>query len=119
MKASGIPATGRRQEEKEMTYTYPSIKYLGPAYPDGAAGASARTLASRVSAGIEVDLWWEPGRVWVAVLDTKTGEAFSVSVADNERALDVFHHPYAYAAAHGVATGTDSECVDSDTSLAA
>jgi hypothetical protein len=46
-----------------MTYTYPCIEYVGPAYPDASAPASARALASRVSDGIEVDLWWEPGRV--------------------------------------------------------
>jgi hypothetical protein len=102
-----------------MTYRYPCIKYLGPAYPDGSVPASARTLASRVSDGIQVDLWWEPGRVWVAVNDTKTGEAFSAPVGDDERALDVFHHPYAYAAARGVTAGTHSRPVECDTSLAA
>jgi hypothetical protein len=61
-----------------MTYTYPCIEYVGPAYPDASAPASARTLASRVSDGIEVDLWSEPGRVWVDVTDTRTGEAFAV-----------------------------------------
>jgi hypothetical protein len=85
-----------------MTYAYSRITYVGPAYPDGSAPASARTLASRVSDGIEVDLWWEPGRVWVAVTDTKTGEAFSVPVGEDERALDVFNHPYAYAPAQAV-----------------
>jgi len=30
--------------------------------------------------------------------DGRTGDAFSVEVRDGERALDVFHHPYAYAA---------------------
>jgi hypothetical protein len=86
-----------------MTYTYPCIEYVGPAYPDASAPASARALASRVSDGIEVDLWWEPGRVWVNVTDTRTGEAFAVPVGDDQRALDVFHHPYAYrAASHGM-----------------
>ena len=86
-----------------MTYAYPCINYVGPAYPDDSVPTPARTLASRVSDGIEVDLWWEPGRVWVAVIDTKTGEAFSVPVGEDERALDVFNHPYAYrAASHGM-----------------
>lgn len=35
----------------------------------------------------------------VAVTDTKTGDAFELPVREGERALDVFHHPYAYAAA--------------------
>jgi hypothetical protein len=34
----------------------------------------------------------------VAVTDAKTGEAFALPVRDGERALDVFHHPYVYAA---------------------
>ena len=34
--------------------------------------------------------------------NTKTGDAFHVEVRDGERPLDVFHHPYAYAAHHGV-----------------
>jgi len=36
--------------------------------------------------------------VTVAVTDTKTGEAFELPVRDGESALEVFHHPYAYAA---------------------
>jgi hypothetical protein len=34
----------------------------------------------------------------VAVTDTKTGEAFELPVREGERALEVFYHPYAYAA---------------------
>ena len=34
----------------------------------------------------------------VTVNDAKTGEAFEVMVRDRERALDVYHHPFAYAA---------------------
>jgi hypothetical protein len=36
--------------------------------------------------------------VTVAVTDTKTGEAFELPVREGERALEVFHHPYANAA---------------------
>jgi hypothetical protein len=59
-----------------------------------------RELDSRVSDGIEVRLLWRErdDRVLVAVRDERTGEAFSVEVADDQRALDVFHHPFAYAA---------------------
>jgi hypothetical protein len=38
----------------------------------------------------------------VAVTDITTAEAFQIEVRAGERALDVFHHPYAYAAWHGV-----------------
>jgi hypothetical protein len=59
-----------------------------------------RELDSRLSDGIDVRLLWnsENGHVSVAVSDTKTGEAFELHVPDGARALDVFHHPYAYAA---------------------
>ena len=59
-----------------------------------------RELDSRVSDGIEVRLLGreQDDRVLVAVRDGRTGDAFSVEVADDQRALDVFHHPYAYAA---------------------
>jgi hypothetical protein len=59
-----------------------------------------RELDSRVTDGIEVRLLWreQDDRVLVAVRDGRTGDAFSVEVADDQRALDVFHHPYAYAA---------------------
>ena len=33
-----------------------------------------------------------------AVTDAKTDDAFEVLVAPGERAMDVFHHPYAYRA---------------------
>jgi hypothetical protein len=65
-----------------------------------------RELDSRISNGIHIRLLWcEPeARLSVAVTDTKTGESFVLEVRDDERALDVFHHPYAYAACHGVDT---------------
>ena len=50
-----------------------------------------RELDHRSSDGID-------DRLLVAVSDAKTGEAFSVEVRDHARALEVFHHPYAYAA---------------------
>jgi hypothetical protein len=87
---------------------YPHVKYLGPAHPDVAGTAAMRELQSRVNDGIQVDLVWceRSGRAWVAVTDSKSGEAFSVPVRDGERALDVFHHPFAYAASHGMDTAT-------------
>jgi hypothetical protein len=67
---------------------------------------TTRELASRTSDGIHVQLLWceRDGGLAVAVADGKTGEAFAVDVRDGERAMDVFHHPYAYAAWHGIAT---------------
>ena len=67
-----------------------------------------RELDGRNSDGIHVQLLWHPfdGRVSVAVNDTKTGEAFELEVRYGEHPLDVFRHPYAYAATPASITGT-------------
>jgi hypothetical protein len=61
---------------------------------------SIREVDSRLTAGLQVRLLWSQvdGRLWVAVLDTRSGETFRVEVRENECPLDVFNHPYAYAA---------------------
>jgi hypothetical protein len=61
--------------------------------------------------GIQVRLLWceHDGRLWVSVLDNKTGDSFALQVRDDERPLDVFHHPYAYAAHQDIDTQTGSE----------
>jgi hypothetical protein len=58
-----------------------------------------RELDHRAGAGIDVWLLWRAldDRVVVAVTDAKSGDAFTLEVAANQRAMDVFHHPYAYA----------------------
>jgi hypothetical protein len=63
------------------------------------ATSHLKELDSRVSDGIEVRLLWHPedDRALVAVSDAKTGESFTLEVRADQRALDVFHHPYAYA----------------------
>ena len=42
---------------------------------------------------------WDPGtdRVHVRVRDAKAGSAFEIPVKAPHSALDVFHHPFAYA----------------------
>jgi hypothetical protein len=82
---------------------YPHVEYRGPAHPDvlhPSAPAMPRELDSRVSDGIHVRLLWHPAdsHVSVAVHDTKTATSFELAVGEGERARDVFHHPYAYAA---------------------
>jgi hypothetical protein len=59
-----------------------------------------RELDARNSDGTHVRLLWHPedDHVSVAVNDTKTGEIFDLPVHDGQSALDVFRHPYAYAA---------------------
>ena len=55
-------------------------------------------------------LWREPdNQVIVAVADEKTGDRFTIEVREGERPLDVFHHPYAYAAWHGVEISAEPE----------
>ena len=61
-------------------------------------------LDSRTTDGIEVRLLWHrvENRTTVTASDMRSGEVLEIAVRDHERALDVFHHPYAYAAFHGV-----------------
>jgi len=58
-----------------------------------------KELAQRENDGISVTLTWhtETDRLTVSVRDWRTGEAFELA-AEAENAMDVFHHPYAYAA---------------------
>jgi hypothetical protein len=60
-----------------------------------------RELAERTSNGTLVRLFWLQGtrELWVEVCEPE----FDVTIViptQPERALDAFHHPYAYAAAH-------------------
>ena len=61
-------------------------------------------LDTRTTDGIDVRLLWQSAeeRVSVTARDVHSGETVEVEVRDHERALAVFHHPYAYAAFHGV-----------------
>jgi hypothetical protein len=58
-------------------------------------------LNHRRNDGIDVTMFWDPetNQVTVAVNDVKGGDAFEIHVLPGERAMDVFHHPFAYAAA--------------------
>jgi hypothetical protein len=59
-----------------------------------------RELDHRSNDRIDVRLLWRErdDRLIVTVADGKTGERFSVDVPEDESAVDVFHHPFAYAA---------------------
>jgi hypothetical protein len=63
-----------------------------------------RELDHRTSDRIDVWLLWREtdNQVLVSVADEKTGDQFTIEVRDGERPLDVFNHPYAYAAWHGI-----------------
>jgi hypothetical protein len=62
-----------------------------------------RELAHRASDGIEVVLFWQElnNDLTVCVSDQRTGAYFELA-ADPKHALDVFEHPYAYAAFNGL-----------------
>jgi hypothetical protein len=57
-----------------------------------------RELAHRAADGVEVVLLWPVGerRVLVRVSDERSEDSFELSV-EGDKALDAFHHPYAYA----------------------
>ena len=56
-------------------------------------------LARRESDGLDIRLYWrrEDNELMVAVADERSGEIFALPAAP-DRALDVFYHPFAYAA---------------------
>jgi hypothetical protein len=58
----------------------------------------SRELAARASNGTQVRLLWgqRTGLLWVEVREPDTDRALAIPVPP-ERALDAFHHPYAYA----------------------
>jgi hypothetical protein len=76
--------------------------------PVSSPAQGRRQLAYRAMDGLEVVLLWhEPSNgIMVAVSDARTGDYFELDVPPDE-ALEVFHHPYAYAAARGVPYDTD------------
>jgi hypothetical protein len=62
-----------------------------------------RELAYRLNDGVEVVLFWHQitDELTVTVSDERTGAYYELA-ADPDQALDVFNHPYAYAASRGV-----------------
>ena len=61
-------------------------------------------LAEREHDGVSVALYWTRGTdaLAVTVEDVTTGDYLELVLADNERPLDVFYHPFAYARARGI-----------------
>src|SRR5213592_2780584 len=57
-----------------------------------------RELARRSSAGVDVTLYWHPtlDELIVCVWDERQGAYFEIR-PQRHVALDVYHHPYAYA----------------------
>ena len=69
--------------------------------PDSSAGefeSERRELARRSSAGVDVTLYWHPklDELTVSVRDERRDAYFEIR-PHRYLALDVYHHPYAYA----------------------
>ena len=69
--------------------------------PDLGEGISE--LSSRSANGIDVALLWRQrdDTAIVVVMDQR-GEELTLDVHDSDNALDIFHHPFAYAAARSL-----------------
>jgi len=65
---------------------------------------SRTELASRETNGITVRLLWSRSTnlVTIAVDDAPNDDYFELVLDDDEPALEVFHHPFAHAAARGI-----------------
>ena len=67
-------------------------------------GIERRELAHRSGDGLEVSLLWSErtGSLSVTVRDERSGAGFELVVQSGAEALDVFDHPFAYAAWRGI-----------------
>jgi hypothetical protein len=65
---------------------------------------SRTELASRKTTGITVRLLWSRSTnlATVTVDDIANGDYFELILDEHDRALDVFDHPFAHAAARGI-----------------
>ena len=68
-----------------------------------AAATQRSELAHRSTGGIEVWLFWSQptNRITIELIDNRIGERLEFEVA-NDKALDAFRHPYAYAPAQAL-----------------
>jgi len=65
--------------------------------------STVQELDSRENDGITVSLLWSPptNELTVHVYDASVGAGFDLAASPAE-AVEIFHHPFAYAAARGV-----------------
>ena len=66
-----------------------------------------KMLALRRSGTTEIALFWSKrtGRAAVAVEDEATGDRFELLINPEDNPLDLYNHPYAYAAAREPGAG--------------
>jgi hypothetical protein len=71
---------------------------IEPFAPDLGEGISE--LSSRSADGIDVALLWRQrdDTAVIVVVDHRNGEELALDVHESDNALDIFDHPYAYAA---------------------
>jgi hypothetical protein len=67
----------------------------------------AEELDERAQDGLVVTLLWHRASdsLCVFVIDYTIGDSFELTVEPGDDALEVFHHPYAYAAFRGIPYG--------------
>jgi hypothetical protein len=87
--------------------TFPTVRRVLE-MSGGTHEAGRIELATRESSGVTVTLLWtrSTNLLTVAVADAASDEYFELDLAPHERALDVFHHPFAHAAARGLEFST-------------
>ena len=73
-----------------------------------ARAAGISELSSRSANGIDVALIWQhhDNTAVVVVVDQRSGENLVLDVGDDDNALDIFNHPYAYAAQRHIDHGS-------------
>jgi hypothetical protein len=78
----------------------PSVSLEEIDLPELSPSLSVKELHQRENDGLNVRLLWDEqtNDVWVDVVDAKAGGAFIVPVNKGESPMEVFHHPFAYAA---------------------
>jgi hypothetical protein len=76
----------------------------GAAMTTAITPTDTRELDYRTADGVEVALLWHASGDFLSVIvsDAKIGEAFELVLDEHDNALDVFHHPYAYAGYRGL-----------------
>jgi hypothetical protein len=74
---------------------------------DASDDISRTEMASRETNGVTVRLFWtrSTSLVTLAVDDAANDNHFELILGEDDQALDVFHHPFAHAAARGVEFG--------------
>jgi hypothetical protein len=77
-------------------------------------GEGISELSSRSENGVDVALLWRQcdNTAIVVVVDQRTGAEFVLDVHESDNALDILHHPYAYAARRQIHYGWPAEGQD-------